>query len=964
MRRSSGCSKCGNEKANCVCPKGAAVGSESTHEKEIVPQAVLENAKIPAMSAAFYQANETCLIVGGIADPFNSKPADEETLFQAASLSKPVSAAIILDLAAQGKWDLDKPLSEMSVPFGSKDMKNDPRYAKLTTRMILSQCSGLPNWFKSSPETFDTEPGSRFTYSGVAYECLKDVVEAKLSTAWGELAQTFFDKDKVGMTHSTFQLPETTHLSNSTIALGHLGDGTALPPPSSDGFKEVPAASLLTTPEDYVRFLRYCYSQPPSNDPNIPSIRDLFSSPKPTRLDSAEHAQYCPEAPEKITWGTGMGVFQDDDREIAFHWGNNPHSKAFCAIDMRTGDTVACFVNSQNGPNVLQAVTESVVGDMKPVFEWLSNYDNFNPVVQSDSAETLRAQVHALVTESLATTLTPKEERDVVEARVIKMRDRIDQLATEKHFSGSLALVQNGAVVVRASYGNSNPGLSLPNKPETHFNIGSIGKMFTAIAIAKLVETGKLDYNRPIRESLSELSDCPDYHATIFLQLDFTPHELLTHTAGLDDRAGKIYEESLGPDMLSFKRVKDYFGRFALKDAISPKTRGMHSYSNLGYDLLGLAIEAITGDYYQYVNDAVFIPAGMTSTVPRRSQGENFALPTANANVSLPNPAPQWLVEMSRDQSDLRLRKDAHFAIIMLADMRKITETRDKFSLEILADYQQISTISIDEYPQFRARLVEKINSLHQMIVETQKRAEALIKLILLVCERLHKQWENNSDIAHDLHLQKVKQLDKFLMETLVSNAHASPQLLNCFLNSLSIAHPAGCWYSTVDDLIQFDQALYSGSLFTYRQTLTENAVPSSGNQYGYGCAIAGPVGDPLHHMGHTGGMPGGLANYQHYPNTGYTLVMVSNEENHDHVFGFAHEIEKVMKQSHIATHLRQSSRKKTTDSVNAVSERDLVSAKAIQSMGFIAQQTNRLAQSEKVVEKPVTDRSSTFGSR
>lgn len=157
------------------------------------------------------------------------------------------------------------------------------------------------------------------------------------------------------------------------------------------------------------------------------------------------------------------------------------------------------------------------------------------------------------------------------------MRSRLDQLAREKQFCGSLALVQNGEVIARSSFGNANPALPIPNTPETQFNIGSIGKMFTAIAIAKLVEDKKLDYDQPIRESLLKLSNCPEYHATLFSTLDFTAHELLTHTAGLNDHAGKIYENFLGADMLSFKRVEDYFLHFGpMKDQLL-QTRREHT---------------------------------------------------------------------------------------------------------------------------------------------------------------------------------------------------------------------------------------------------------------------------------------------------------------------------------------------------------------------------------------------------
>lgn len=382
MRSSSICQTCSNDKVNCVCPRRSASGSstggndrESTHKKDIVPQALLDNAQIPALSAAWYQNGETHSLVGGTANPFNSKATDEFTLFQAASLSKPVSAAIMLDLAAQGKWDLNKLLVEMGVPFGSDDMKKDPRYKKLTTKMIIAQCSGLPNWFTASPETFIAKPGAHFTYSGIAYECLKEVVEKKLGKTWGELAQDFFSRKEVGMEHSTFQLPEKTHLKESTIALGYSADGTPGPIPSPEGFKEVPAASLLTTAEDYVRFLRYCYYNS--------SLRDLFSSHTPLDPNA------LPITHGEITWGLGMGVFKDGEKEIAFHWGNNPHSHAFCAIDIKTGDIVVCFVNSPNGSNVFQIISENIVGNLKPVFEWL-NHAHFNAVVKSESHAVLQ----------------------------------------------------------------------------------------------------------------------------------------------------------------------------------------------------------------------------------------------------------------------------------------------------------------------------------------------------------------------------------------------------------------------------------------------------------------------------------------------------------------------------------------------------------------------------------------------
>lgn len=370
------CPGCGNDKINCVCIRQKP--RAKTGGKDAVPQAVLDNAKIPALSAAWIQNGETHSLVGGVLDYSNPIPADEESLFQAASLSKPVSAAIILDLVAQGKWNLNTPLAEIA-DFGSEEIKQAPHYAKLTTRMIIGQCSGLPNWFdEGATEKFKATPGSHFTYSGVAYQYLKEVLEKTLGKesgkTWEQFAQDFFVK--AGMTHSTFQHPSHTHLKNSALTRGHKGDGTPDFSVFPEGVETFPAGSLRTTAEDYICFLQYCHAH----------LNNLFSS---YRKLTPTQCPKTPKAHEQITWGLGMGIFKEGNREIAFHWGSPGY--AFFAMDIKTGDAVACFANSENGPNVFQTLSENIVGDLQSVFEWLSEYSGFKPAVKSTSPEMLQA---------------------------------------------------------------------------------------------------------------------------------------------------------------------------------------------------------------------------------------------------------------------------------------------------------------------------------------------------------------------------------------------------------------------------------------------------------------------------------------------------------------------------------------------------------------------------------------------
>lgn len=149
------------------------------HEEKELMDDLLDNASIPALSLSWCSKEISHAVASGITDKSAPRPVDTNTIFQASSLSKSVSAAMVLDLVAEGQWDLDKPLFEYS-EFGPHELSQDPNYQKLTTRMVIGQCSGLPNWFAEGDEKkFIANPNTRFTYSGVALDFLKQVIETR-----------------------------------------------------------------------------------------------------------------------------------------------------------------------------------------------------------------------------------------------------------------------------------------------------------------------------------------------------------------------------------------------------------------------------------------------------------------------------------------------------------------------------------------------------------------------------------------------------------------------------------------------------------------------------------------------------------------------------------------------------------------------------------------------------------------
>ena len=287
-------------------------------------------------------------------------------------------------MVAQGQWDLDKSLAEYG-SFGPPELQQDLRYPELTTRMVIGQCSGLPNG-DNAEQKFIATPNTRFTYSGMGLDFLKKLIEETTHKKWETIAQAFFTK--VGMESSTFkQLPASYLSGTRKVARAHEADGTPRATVPIDS-PEIPAGSLLTTAKDYITFLQYCFKN------------DYFRSTLMTGALSNLPPVSSPTA--QIQWGLGMGVYSDSDskgnKTIAFHWGNNPGSNAFFAMDMATGDSVACFANSVNGPKVFHQVAEPIVGDMTPLFQWLSTYCNFKDVTTPKVPDAIAKMVHSIHT--------------------------------------------------------------------------------------------------------------------------------------------------------------------------------------------------------------------------------------------------------------------------------------------------------------------------------------------------------------------------------------------------------------------------------------------------------------------------------------------------------------------------------------------------------------------------------------
>lgn len=188
-------------------------------------------------------------------------------------------------------------------------------------------------------------------------------------------------------------------------------------------------------------------------------------------------------------------------------------------------------------------------------------------------------------------------------------------------FSGSVLVAKDGHVLFQKSYGMANYEWNIPNSEKTKFHIASVSKTFTAAAILKLEQQGKLKLSDPLSKYV------PD-----FLNGDrITVEQMLAHSSGLPDfyslpeYSTKKYQRVTLPDLIAWVKTKplDFL----------PGSK--NSYSNTGYGFLAYIIEQVSGESYdEFLSEEILKPAGMKETgafrdeplIPERAAGYQPAL--------------------------------------------------------------------------------------------------------------------------------------------------------------------------------------------------------------------------------------------------------------------------------------------------------------------------------------------------
>jgi CubicO group peptidase (beta-lactamase class C family) len=351
---------------------------------------LLELAAVPGLALATVDDGNVIPRASGRAALQPRRGVTDASVFEAASLGKPLFAYAVLRLVDAGVLDLDRPLYD----YLASPEANTPRMRRVTARHVLTHTSGLPNWRHApGPLAPETEPGATYAYSGEGFFYLQRVVERVTDRPIARLLREDV-LQPLGMTESSWVWRDDF---DSRMTVGYdengspaevyaaIGRRTAVIAEEwrkpvedwryEDAERVVPlvnaawpvlpvymvpnvAASLLTTARDYARFLTHVVARPDAVPAALalrPATREAMTTPQ-VRINSA------------LAWGLGWGVQEDEFGRTLWHWGANNGFRNFTVADPSNGRAIVVLTNSGNGPRVYERVIVALTGHDHPAF--------------------------------------------------------------------------------------------------------------------------------------------------------------------------------------------------------------------------------------------------------------------------------------------------------------------------------------------------------------------------------------------------------------------------------------------------------------------------------------------------------------------------------------------------------------------------------------------------------------------
>lgn len=328
-----------------ICTAGSEVSdahnadtpfSAPPHVKKLITH-YAEQAQIPGVAVAYIKDGKTQWVsVYGKAN--ESGPVTDGTLFNVASLTKPVFSMLTLQLVNKGKLSLDEPLSQYWI---DPDVKDDTRHNELTARLALSHQTGFTNWRGDNPLSFMFSPGQRHEYSGEGFDYLRKAIEEKTEKTMPQLMAEYITKP-LAMEHTFFgwQLDRDANIASrydeAAQAIEHK-------PFYKDGHSA--ACCTLTTINDYSKFMAWVAQ-------GARLSGELLSEVETLQSQHDNPVEY---------YGLGWRLIKFNKQTFLMHDGREPGVRAFTTVSPDTGEGLVILTNSSNGELLYRPLIEAIL---------------------------------------------------------------------------------------------------------------------------------------------------------------------------------------------------------------------------------------------------------------------------------------------------------------------------------------------------------------------------------------------------------------------------------------------------------------------------------------------------------------------------------------------------------------------------------------------------------------------------
>ncbi len=335
---------------------------------------LMRAARVTGVSIAIFNRGDISYLKSyGLRDKAKNLPLTEDSVMTAASFSKVAFAYMVMQLVDEKILDLDKPVYQYlpkPLPDYSnyKDLANDPRYKKITVRMLLRHTSGFPNWRWINDDrklNINFEPGTRFAYSGEGIDLLQLVVETITNKPLEELMRERVFRP-FGMTRASMVWQSAFE---NDFANGYDEDGRSLGP---ERRKTADAAgSMQTTPRDFARFVQAVLH----GERLKKQTREMMLSPQIRILSKHEFPTLTYEPTDenktiRLSYGLGWGLYWTPYGEAFFKEGHDEGWRNYVVCFDKPKIGLLIMTNSSNGEGIFKELLETLLKNTYTPIEW------------------------------------------------------------------------------------------------------------------------------------------------------------------------------------------------------------------------------------------------------------------------------------------------------------------------------------------------------------------------------------------------------------------------------------------------------------------------------------------------------------------------------------------------------------------------------------------------------------------